>query len=388
MEHQGLSELVVGLCINKKLSPDYVNSLSLYPPYDEAIKLLKDGADVTQLYDKIGFAPVQAANAAVQTANPDPTVDWIALLEKSYHRAELAKSFERQAKKLQRGEDPDLALIEAAIERSINLGNRYEILTNIKPEEGVWVKTGFQPFDYHMGGIPDSALTIIAGAPGFGKTSMAINIMHEMASLGKDVLFYTLEMTAEQIAWRIFSIVDEGKDKSYKDHIIINGDSDIDLSTIMTEAPRIAAGKNLGMVCIDFADLVTNKTDDESEVGFMYKSLEKLAKKIRTPVVLVSALNRQTYQGGIPRINHIRWSSMAEYSASLIVLLYNPNQTFTSYSGKDSDTLDAIPGTGWVIFGKSRFGYGIHKNVGAAAVGWDGKTSWKNEQGLWKDLSI
>ncbi len=350
--------------------------------------MLKNGADVTALYDKIGFAPVQAANSAVETANPDPAVDWLALLEKAHQRSELADAFERQAKKLRRGDEPDLVLIENAIERSINLEDRYRRVRDIKPEEAVWVKTGFLPFDYHLGGIPDSALTIIAGAPGFGKTSLLISMMYEMALTGKDLLFYTLEMSAEQIVWRMLNIIDKGRDQSYKDHIIVNGTADLDLNTILAEAPRVATAENLGMVCIDFADLVTNKTDDESEVGFMYKSLAKLAKKIKTPVVLVSALNRQTYQGGIPRINHIRWSSMAEYTASLITLLYNPNQTFTSYTGKDSDTLEAMPGRGWILFGKSRFGYGIHKNVGAVSVGWDGKTAWTNENGLWKDLSI
>ena len=62
----------------------------------------------------------------------------------------------------------------------------------------------------------------------------------------------------------------------------------------------------------------------EAVMGVIYRSLAMLAKTTGVPVILICQLNRTQYTGGIPKINHIRYSGMAEMMSSLILLLYNP----------------------------------------------------------------
>lgn len=136
-------------------------------------------------------------------------------------------------------------------------------------------------------------------------------------------------------------------------------------------------------ICMDFADLMLEREEDEQSVGYIYRKCATLAKKTNTQVILISQLSR-AYVGGLPRVHHIRWSGLAEAMAALILLLYNPNQIFAN-QGKDNRLPD-IPGMGYIIQGKSRFGYKMEGGVGAVQVEWDGKQAWGHQSMGWYPL--
>jgi len=385
MKHLDASELTFGLILGGKIDAEHVTASTLAQPYGDALKLYKDGADISVLYDKVGLTPIRAAIEASRIVEGTNPYDMLELLNVAYGRETLALTLERELNKLRRGDDADLLKIESAIERHVNMEDKYTPLNEIEPMEGVWNLTGYQPIDEYIGGIPDSSLTIIAAPPGVGKTSLLAKLAIAHAKTDKKVLFYTLEMTGGQIAKRVIDLENDTKDEPYKKNIIVCDDI-MDVEEICADAAKVVALDNYGMIGIDFADLMLTEKEEEGNVAQLYRAMARLAKKSGVPVVLLSQLNRQYAEhGGIPRIQNIRWSGLAEAMAALILLIYNPNQIFGAPPSK-GQSLIAHPGRGYVIVGKSRFGY-KQGGVGAIDLEWDGKLSWGNEAVGWMPLS-
>lgn len=381
MKWRDASEVVFGYILSGKITPEQVSPRVFAPPYDEAMKLIVDGNDIAVLYDKVGFQPIEAAIRAAQTIGDQHPTEFIKVLETSYGREELASVLDRESSKLRRGDDADLIKIESAMERHLNLEHRYQALDDIDMSDDLdpWMETGYEPFDTWFGGIPKSGLTILGAPPGTGKTSLAINTALGVAGLGKKVLFYTLEMTAGQIKKRFAEIRGEDPDEKISKNIMVC-DEILELDEVVSEASRICAVEKIGIIIVDFADLLLNSAEEESTVAMLYRQMARLAKKTKTPVLLLSQLNRRyAEEGGIPRLHHIRWSGLAEAMGAMILLVYNPNQIFGSPAKRDT-SLPPLEGRGYIIQAKSRFGY-KQKTVGAIQI------EWLNERG-WADRGI
>jgi replicative DNA helicase len=192
-------------------------------------------------------------------------------------------------------------------------------------------------------------------------------------------------MTGGQIAKRVIEIAGEGDDGKFKKNIIIS-DEILDVEEICADAAKLTAVDTYGMIAIDFADLMLTEKEEEGNVAQLYRSVARLAKKSGVPVVLLSQLNRQyAEQGGVPRIQNIRWSGMAESLAALILLIYNPNQIFGAPPSKNQ-TLQPHVGRAYIVCGKSRYGF-KQGGVGAVDVEWNGKESWADTAMGWFPLT-
>ena len=142
---------------------------------------------------------------------------------------------------------------------------------------------------------------------------------------------------------------------------------------IYAVAARAAANENLKAIIIDFADMLVEGEQSEAVMGVIYRTLAVLAKTTGVPVILICQLNRNQYQGGIPKINHIRYSGMAEMMSALILLLYNPSSTVADVQA--NAILPYYPDKGYIIVGKSRFGFKQGK-PGAVQLDFVGETGW------------
>ena len=382
------SEICFGLLLNKEVSPEFIQAIQFSPPYGEGVKLLKNGADISELYDKIGLSPVRSAVDACSRVTGIAPLDMVEVLRMAHSRDSLAETLEREAKKLRRGEEADTTKIEAAFERDKSMMDRFTPLSQIEPSGGVWKLTGYSPIDKFIGGIPDANLTIIGAPPGVGKTSLLMKIAIAMAkSQERKAMIFTLEMTSGQIAQRVMDLdPSSGKDDEWKDNILICPDI-LGVDEIYAEASRyLAMDDSYGMIGIDFADLMLTAKEEEGNVAHLYRQMAKLGKRSGIPVVLLSQLNRQYAEhGGIPRIHNIRWSGMAEAMAALILLIYNPNQIFGANTSKNQ-SLIAHEGRGYIIEGKSRFGFKMG-GVGAIDLRWDGKLAWADKAEGWMGMN-
>jgi len=370
------------MILDGRIQPDHVDAQAFAVPYDAAIKLLKSGSDVADLYDKVGLAPIKAASDASKIIGDKPMGEFLKLLDMAYSRSELAKVLTRQLKRLNNGEDADMLAIEGALEQLINLEHRYELASEIDPFGGAWFETGYTPLDRHMGGLPEASLTIVAATTGIGKTTFLVQLASCVAKRKHKALLYSLEQTKGQMVRRILDTSSKGEsDKGFLDYIKITDDP-MNVNELSAEASRICAIEDIGIIGVDFADLLLTSEEDEPKVGHIYRTLALLGKRARTRVVCLSQLHR--YEGGEPRINNIRWSGLAEAMAGMIILLYNPSQTFGIGAKKDGQ-LPIIPGKGWLIIGKSRYGF-KEGGIGAIQVDWDGEKGWGIDDSSWRGM--
>jgi hypothetical protein len=131
-------------------------------------------------------------------------------------------------------------------------------------------------------------------------------------------------------------------------------------------------------VIIDFADYLIRGEVTESKTAELYRILAIGSKQLKCPVVLLSQLSR-SYQGGIPRPYHVRYSSLTEAFAWLNIMLYNPS--FDFYEERDADVLPIKDKVAYMCVWKCRGGFRLHRedSPGAIAVPFIGARGWGNK---------
>ena len=370
----GLSEVCVGKAILGEISPNIIDPEKIHPSYSGLLVLLRDGADETALVDKYGFSVVHVCRQAAQSVNGAP-LDYVRLTEKASLRSDVGRTLLGVAKKLEAGDDADIGKATAALARFEMEQGEFVRLSDVTPENAVWVPSNYPPLDQHVGGFPKSGLTVIAGPTGVGKTTLLGRIMTCMAQQGRETAFFSLEMTVSQILFRFLEIQ---PDLTLEQRSLIHTtDSAYNVEEIYAAASRlIAANPKIELIGIDFADLMVEGEEKTAKTSAIYRTLALLARRLERPIVLLSQLNRETYSGGLPKVHHLRWSGMAEATASLILLIYNPDRIWAdSAVGQKGNPLVYIPDSAYIIVGKSRFGF-TENHIGAILVDWTGSSGW------------
>ena len=222
-----------------------------------------------------------------------------------------------------------------------------------KDKQVVGISTGFHSLDLKLGGFQNSDLIILAGRPGMGKTAFAINLAIQAAtsffnSSSKAVGIFSLEMSAEQLATRMISMntgIDSLRLRSgnfrHEDHmaissaaihlgklpLFIDDSAGISISAIRTRARKLRRQHNLGMIFIDYLQLVQSSGNAESrvlEVSEITKSLKNLARELDIPIIALSQLSRAVDQRADkrPLLSDLRESGSIEQDADLVMFLY------------------------------------------------------------------
>lgn len=388
MKHIDCSEVVVGLVFSGHLSPDVVNPGLLALPFDKMVADMKKGATRNDLIMKYGNEPVMAALNAKEAISPDE-FDWLKILEQTAVRAQAGAKLEKLVHKLKNGDEVDESKI-LEIASMLDAGHAdFVQLSQIAPDSDPWQPTFWSPIDSNIGGLPKAGLTVVGAPPGTGKTSLLVRLMTEAAKNDKRCGFFSLEMTLSQIANRFTEM--KPKLKKKEQDLILASEEVVGIHEICARASRLSAQyPDLYMVGIDFADLIVEGEQSEQVMGDIYKSLAVLAKRIRKPVVLLSQLSRR-YEGGVPMVTHLRYSGMAEATASMVLLLYNPDSIWANM-GSSKITIPHTTGTASIILGKTRYGFKPGTNgakvssVGYFSVEWDGASGWGEFSGDYTPL--
>lgn len=228
-----------------------------------------------------------------------------------------------------------------------------ELLTQLKKNGAsvTGVPTGFKELDKLTAGLQKGALVIVAARPGVGKTSFALNIAEHAAIRNKvPVAIFSLEMSKEELVNRVLSseaLVSSEKmrigdispsDMTKLAHslpsimnapIYIDDTSDISISEIRAKCRRLKLEKNLGLVVIDYLQLMETKdTENRAQaVAAISRSLKIMAKELEVPVITLSQLNRMSEgrKDKKPQVSDLRESGSIEQDADIVMLLYNPD---------------------------------------------------------------
>jgi replicative DNA helicase len=268
------------------------------------------------------------------------------------------------------------------------------------------VSTGLTDLDNLLGGLHPSDLIILAGRPSMGKTALATNIAYHAAAnfktkvddLGNEtvtdgamVAFFSLEMSAEQLATRILSEKSEiGSEQirrgSMNDtqfnklvdathelqraKIYIDDTPALTVSALRTRARRLKRQHGLGLIVIDYLQLVSgtsNRSDNRvQEVSEITRGLKTLAKELNVPVLALSQLSRQVEQRDDkrPQLSDLRESGSIEQDADVVMFIFR-EEYYVSRREPREDTpehhawqveMDGVHNLAEVIVAKQRHG--------------------------------
>jgi replicative DNA helicase len=211
------------------------------------------------------------------------------------------------------------------------------------------VATGFTKIDELTAGFQKSDLVIIAGRPGMGKTSFALNIAkHAAVDANIPVAIFSLEMSKEQLSLRMLSC-DARIDSSRLRRGFISQDDWIkitDTAGVLSQAPifiddspsitameiraksrRLKMEKDIGLIIIDYLQLMKGRISAERrdlEISEISRSLKALAKELDLPVVALSQLNRKLEERSDkrPQLADLRESGALEQDADVVAFIY------------------------------------------------------------------
>lgn len=262
----------------------------------------------------------------------------------------------------------------------------------------VGVTTGFKKVDECLGGFHPSDLIIVAGRPSMGKTALTTNFAFNAARAalekneGGAVAFFSLEMSAEQLANRIL-----GQESGLSSDLIRRGDigkSDfpklvevsnrlnslpfyiddtpgLSVPALRTRARRLKRQGGLGMIIIDYLQLLSSpgKRAAENrvlELSEITRNLKALAKELHVPVIACSQLSRSVEQRDDkrPQLADLRESGSIEQDADVVMFVYREEYYLSRKKPTGSDdkiaewekAMGSVANIAEVIIAKQRHG--------------------------------
>jgi replicative DNA helicase len=378
------SEIVTGLILQKRLSLNAVRPEIFYGEFRNMIKEMKEGrTEPEYLIQKYGLDLFQGAVEAEKHVNgAGDMADWAKMLEQSATMDQVGIQLEKLSRKFREGE-PNWPHVKALLKKSQeNINADYTPLSQIESGKVKFIDSGWIPFDEHIGGYPEAGLIVMGGDAGVGKTSTMVKMASSFAKRYKNkvVAVHSIEMVLREIAGRfreVEKLPEDVEDRIYLDDIPVSPEETIN---------RASTIENLGMVIIDFADLMIRGETNESSMAHIYRELMLGAKSLRVPIILLSQLSYK-YDGGIPRVHHLRYTSLAKALAWMIIMIYNPNKDY--YNEKEIATLPAIEDRSYVIVWKVRGGFRKHINEspGAIQIPFRGDKGWHPKHSKWFSLA-
>lgn len=241
------------------------------------------------------------------------------------------------------------------------------------------VPSGFGKLDEMTAGFHNSEFIIIAGRPSMGKTALALSIARN-AAVDHDVPIgiFSLEMANYQLAMRLlcaeahvdshrlrtgklkmseWPLLSQAVGKLSEAPIYIDDSPSLKILELRAKARRLKAEKNIGLLVIDYLQLVQGPTNEgrQQEISAISRSLKALAKELDIPVVALSQLSRAVEQRGgdkRPMLSDLRDSGAIEQDADLVLFIYRPE----FYKEQFDDDGNDLRGVAEVIIGKQRNG--------------------------------
>jgi len=292
------------------------------------------------------------------------------------------------------------------------------------------VSTGFTDIDNLLGGLHPSDLLIVAGRPSMGKTAFATNIAFNAAKAyragrgatneviaedGAVVGFYSLEMSAEQLATRVlaeesgvsgdkirrgevareeFDAFIQASMKLESVPLYIDDTPALTISAVRTRARRLQRQHGLHLIIVDYLQLLqgTPKPGGEQnrvqEISEITRGLKALAKELNVPVIALSQLSRAVEQreDKRPMLSDLRESGSIEQDADVVMFVYReeyylgraepgrrPEESEDKFNQRYADwqeRFEQVHGTGEIIVAKQR-----HGPIGKVTLKFDGATT-------------
>lgn len=278
-----------------------------------------------------------------------------ALYELANDIALIAQSDGEVSEKIDRAQSMVMALAEeteipaednkAALK---NLMNTWEA-RNLCKGEPTGLATGWKDIDAHTLGLQPGNLIVLAARPGMGKTTFALNIAeHAAIALEKNVLFFSMEMTREELLEKVvsssgkipFSLIRTGGHLEDSEHshkvlpvvhrimnsgLIIDDRSALHVHQIRAKARKIHRKRPLSLIVVDYIQLGRGEgMGREQEVSSISRGLKALGKELGIPVLALSQLSRKCEErvNKRPILSDLRESGGIEQDSDITMFIY------------------------------------------------------------------
>lgn len=233
------------------------------------------------------------------------------------------------------------------------LASSFDRIDELHREKGMLrgVTTGFKDLDNKLSGLQNSDLIIIAARPSMGKTTFALNIALNAAVKGKvPVGFFSLEQSKEQVVdrlicaqamvdgWKLrtgnlreedFPAIGNAMGTLAEAPIFIDDTPMLSTIDIRTRSRRLKADHNLGLIVVDYLQLVDGGSSGYSDnrvqqVSEISRSLKAIARELNVPLIALSQLSRavESRDKKIPQLSDLRDSGSIEQDADVVAFLY------------------------------------------------------------------
>ena len=234
-----------------------------------------------------------------------------------------------------------------------------ELATLMKINSGaieVGIKTGFDTVDEYTGGLKPGEMFILAARPSIGKTSLALNIIRNIAT-GPDarpVAFFSLEMSESQIVRRLLCTQAQVSENVFWNHqfdvkqvqlmtgaaeilksakIFIDPTGGLSIAELRAKARRMKMINQIELVVIDYIGLMTagQRTENRQvEIQMISGAIKKLAKELNIPFLVLAQLNREvdknTNPNAKPKLANLRDSGSIEQDADVVTFLHRDRE--------------------------------------------------------------
>jgi len=370
---------VIGRCMEQSISSDHFYEQAHQLIFEAILLLYKDNleADEILLSDKLsdlgklemigGREFIINLTSRIETIAHAPF--WLEIVkQKAILRKCIYVAFEiiDDANQLQGNIDDFLSGIE---QRVCSLGDQSNIRTSVPFREPVnhameqiqrmlsheemdGLLTGYKELDNLTNGFKPGEMIVLAARPSVGKTSLAMNIVENIAfskkyeENPKNILVYSLEMSATSLAMRMIcgrarvNMNDLRRGFVRKDyaeklnsiskefqqaHLWVDDTSGLSINQIRAKARRLKMRNHLHLIVVDYLQLISGDAkalSRENQISDISRGLKAMAKELDVPVIVLSQLNRDSEkERRDPRLSDLRESGAIEQDADVVMLL-------------------------------------------------------------------
>lgn len=235
------------------------------------------------------------------------------------------------------------------------LSEAFERIDELHREKGKLrgIPTGFKQLDNLLAGLQRSDLIVLAARPSVGKTSLALDIARHVATRSKiPTGIFSLEMSKEQLVDRLIcseagvdlwkmrtgKLSDREGDDDFprighalgilsEAPIFIDDSATANIMEIRTKARRLQIEHDLGLIIIDYLQLMESRMRSDNrvqEVAEITRALKGIARELNIPVLAISQLSRavELSKPAIPKLAHLRESGSIEQDADVVMFIY------------------------------------------------------------------
>ncbi|MDW2919101.1 replicative DNA helicase [Mesomycoplasma ovipneumoniae] len=238
------------------------------------------------------------------------------------------------------------------------------------------ISTGYANFDVVTSGFQKGDLIVLAARPSVGKTAFALNLAWNVCRNQKSVLFFSLEMSTNDLGIRLLSLVSGISGNKFKTpknlrpedlqriqlsisnrlkniKLTINDSGSINIDEIVNEViKRHRNNEVFDLIVIDYLQLINSQKKEQNynrqvEVSIISRKLKQLARAVNTPIIALAQLSRnvERREDKIPILSDLRESGAIEQDADIVLFLHREDY----YNKKEHSVESSDPNTNLII---------------------------------------